>query len=82
MRKVTPEVINTIETSLDNCLPLSIGFWDEKKQDFIPLTLESAKEYGMSENIVDPLMMFSDNINVCLNAINKDLKQLGAEILK
>lgn len=82
MKKVIPEFITTIKTHLDDSLPLSIGFFDEEKQEFIPLTSESAKEYGMSENLVDPLMMFCDNINECFNAINKDLKELGAEVLK
>ena len=82
MKKITK--VESIETHLDDQNPgrLDFGYWDCEKNIFIPLTEDNAADFGIPVNLVGIMEMFANEITEKFCAVNRDLKELGAEILK
>lgn len=82
MKKIQKEEMIETEYERVASSSLKFGFWNEEKEEFIELTGLNEKEFNLPAGFSDAMDMFANEILERFTAINRDLKQLGAEILK
>ena len=84
MKKTGTEI--KIETTLDNFIPnVKFGYWDNKTEEFIPVTIVNVKNIavvlGVSDVFLEAIVSLCETLSDNFNAINDDLKFLGGKIL-